>query len=351
MSKYKNLITQLNIDESLTKKKKGKKKFNKVKQSIPLVEDLNLSADLLFLPTTKQNFKYLLVIVDLASDEFDIEPLKSKEPKEIIKAMDTIFKRKYLNKPKASFLTDDGNEFKGEVNKYFKDLNVLRRVALPGRHKQNSSVESLNKILGRFLNGYMNSKELNTGKVYKEWTDIVDTLRTELNKIRKKTMPVNPRTVIYDFPDTHEEPEFNIGNYVHIALDKPRNALNEELQGNFRQGDYRYDPVPKKITKIFYYPAGYRYMVSGITNASYAEWELIKSDYNDDEDEVDEIKEIIDMTYNRKEKMWYYKIWMFGERKTNSGWYSRQSLLETIEEDALQEFIDLYKSKLKKKKK
>ena len=89
-------------------------------------------------------------------------------------------------------------------------------------------------------------------------------------------------------------------------------------------------------------------MVSGITNASYAEWELIKSDYKDEDEEVDEMKEIIDISYNKKEKMWYYKIWMYGERKNQSGWYSRKDILETVEEDKLEEFIDLYKSKKKK---
>lgn len=354
MSKYNKLISKLDIDETLTKKKRKGKDFifNKVKQTVPLVEDLNMSADLLFLPTTKNNEKYLLVIVDLATDEFDMEPLKSKEPDAILKAMKLIFSRKYLNRPEASFLTDDGNEFKGSVKKYLYDVNIFHRVALPGRHKQNSNVESLNNILGRFFNGYMNTKEIKLNKTYREWTDIVNVLRVELNKIRRKKMPLNPRTVIYDFPDTSHEPEFEVGNYVHRALDKPRNALNEQQSGNFRQGDFRFDPIPRKIIKLLYYPAGYRYIISGIPNASYAEFELIKADYEDEEEEVEEVKEFVDMTYNRKEKQWYYKVWFFNEPKKNAGWLSHSQLMETLSLDIIKEFVNLYKSKkLKKNKK
>ena len=83
---------------------------------------------------------------------------------------------------------------------------------------------------------------------------------------------------------------------------------------------------------------------------SYAEWELIPNTLKTDE-EVDEVKEFIDMSYNKKEKMWYYKIQMFGESKKDSGWYAHLDLLKTMEEDKIKDFIDLYKSKLKKKMK
>jgi hypothetical protein len=52
-------------------------------------------ADLLELPETKKGFKYLLVVVDLATDEFDIEPMTNNKSLTVVDAMKRIFKRKY----------------------------------------------------------------------------------------------------------------------------------------------------------------------------------------------------------------------------------------------------------------
>src|SRR5438552_382523 len=117
-SKVKQLITKLGIDETLTTPIKKPKKFTRVKHNIPLKEDYNFMADLLFLPTDKAGYKYLLVVVDLATDEFDIEPLKDKQPKNVLDAMLKMFKRKYIKTPYASIKTDDGTEFKGVFHKW-----------------------------------------------------------------------------------------------------------------------------------------------------------------------------------------------------------------------------------------
>ena len=71
----KKIIEKLNIDEKFTKTKKKPKTYTHIKDNIPLKADYNLMADLLFLPQT-EGYKYLLVVVDLATDEFDMEPLK-----------------------------------------------------------------------------------------------------------------------------------------------------------------------------------------------------------------------------------------------------------------------------------
>ena len=72
------IIKKLGIDERYSKPVKKPKKFTAVKQNIPMKEDMNFMADLLFLPKTKEGYRYLLVVVDLASNDFDIEPLKTK---------------------------------------------------------------------------------------------------------------------------------------------------------------------------------------------------------------------------------------------------------------------------------
>ncbi len=55
-------------------------------------------------------------MVDLATHEFDIEPMKTKKSKEALQAMKNIFKRTHLKQPKASLRTDNGTEFMEECN-------------------------------------------------------------------------------------------------------------------------------------------------------------------------------------------------------------------------------------------
>ena len=51
--------------------------------------------------------------VDLATDEFDVEPMKDKDAKTVLKSLLTMFKCNFIKKPKYSFATDSGSEFKG----------------------------------------------------------------------------------------------------------------------------------------------------------------------------------------------------------------------------------------------
>ena len=61
-------------------------------------------ADLLQLPEASQKNKYCLVVVDIATNKFDLEPLKNKESKTTLNAFKKIFKRKILTRPKVSLV-------------------------------------------------------------------------------------------------------------------------------------------------------------------------------------------------------------------------------------------------------
>jgi len=73
-----NLIKKLGINEQFTKEIRGIK-FDKVKA--------NAYPDLLHLPSTKYRYRYLLVITDLWSNNFDVEPIRNKTPEDVLKAM------------------------------------------------------------------------------------------------------------------------------------------------------------------------------------------------------------------------------------------------------------------------
>ncbi len=274
----KSILDKLKIDETFSRNiNKPQKVFNKVKNNIPDEANYSLMSDLLFLPTTKEGYKYLFVVVDLASNKFDVEPIKDKTPETTTQALKNIFKRGKYVKGGETMRTDSGNEFKGVFNKYLIDNEILHKTALPGRHTQLANVDALCRQLGRLLNGYMNSKELKTNKVYKEWVPALKIIIPELNKVRNND---NLGHHQYPFFNPTSLPKFKVGDIVHQLLNHPESALgHKQPTAKFREGDFKYSKVPKAITKVIYMldPPYYRYLISGITDASFSENQLMKS--------------------------------------------------------------------------
>jgi len=299
MSKFKQLVQTLGFNEKFNKTINKAESFNHVKDNVPLVADYNMMADLLFLPTAKYGFKYLFVIVDLATDEFDIEPLKNKDPDAVLKAMKKCFTRDYVKKPEYTLKTDSGNEFKGIFAKYLYDESIFHSVAPPNRHSSMSNVESLNKQLGRLFALYMNSKEEASGKRFVNWTEFVPTVRTELNEIRVKKLPADINAHVYPVQNDLKEivgkkaktkgkksekvyevikPKFKVGQYVYRYLDSPRDALGKKLAGDKRrQGDINWDKEPREIVKVNTMIGNgplYRFRLEGLDNVTFTEQQL-----------------------------------------------------------------------------
>ena len=335
------LIKKLGIDETYTKPPNLPKKYTSVKDQVPHKADFNFMADLLSLPETKDGYKYLLTVVDIGTDEFDFESLKTKEPAEVLAAIKTIFKRKYLKKPYASLSTDSGTEFKGVFAKWLFDENIRHKVTEPARHKQMANIENLNKQLGRLLNGYMNMMEEKTGKRFKEWNnkDVLDTIRRDLNKSRDKGekymyTEVYPAQVDTVSPLT--KPKFNVGDIVYRISEVPLDALKrKQSTANFRVGDYRFDLVPRKVVKVLEYSGKipFRYVLDYLPHVSYTEYELRKAKASDVKEKF-VVKKILEAKTEKKKK--YLKVWWKGYKKADSTWEP----YEIIKEDAPQAIIE-----------
>jgi hypothetical protein len=290
MSKFDKLLNDLKIDETFTKPQKRKlppNQYNHVKDNIPMISDYNMMADLLFLPSDNGN-KYLLVIVDLATNNFDCEPIKNKNASTVLAAMEKCFKRNYIKQPKASIRTDAGKEFKGVFHKWLYDHNILHKVGLPGRHNQMANVENLNKQLGRLLNGFMNAVEVKTGKTSKKWIAALPIIRKQLNDIRELDMPDEPEDVdIIPFDPYVKtkngkyimlKPKYKIGQKVFYVSPLPLTALGKKQPTtNFRVGDRQWSADSHKIKEIYSYanPSRYRYGLSEMNNVSFMEHELM----------------------------------------------------------------------------
>lgn len=347
---FKSIIDKFEIDETLTKPMKKEKNFHHVKDNVNLTPNYNMMSDVLFLPTTKEGYRYLLTVCDIATDACDFEPIKDKEPTTILESLKTIFKRKYLDQPYASLRTDSGTEYLGAVKKYLHDNNILHRIALPARHKQVGNVEALNNQLARILNGYMNKIELKTGKVYREWTDILPTVRKELNEYRKKTK-AELKEIEEDRPliDYSIQPKFEIGDIVYRKLDHPESATGEKQDtAQFRVGDLRWDRQPRKIEKVLFYHGGaspYRYILNGLPNASYGEIELKPAQ---EKEELFEVKQLLDKKVIDGEV--HYLTWYYNEKKKEASWQPESELNKFVP-DIVKDYNESLKTNTKTKKK
>jgi hypothetical protein len=281
----KKLKAELKIDDTFTKVRNTKKKFSTVKDNIPLIENYNMMADLMFLPTDKFGYKYALVVVDLADDSFDIQELKNKDANVVLKGLKKIFTRPYIKKPYASLTTDAGTEFRGVFQDYLFDESIYHKTTRVGRHQQLANIDNLIRQISSLIIGLSNKEEMKTGKDSKTWVKHLPIIRKKLNEIRVKELPEDFRD--FDYPTintrTNENKiipqKYKVGDYVYIKLDVPTNVNGKKLSGKFREGDMRYDSNPRKVTRVLYYSGNvlHRYLVEGITNASYSDDQMFKA--------------------------------------------------------------------------
>lgn len=155
----------------------------------------------------------------------------------------------------------------------------------------------------------MNKIELETGKRCREWTDILPDVITKFNKYRKErrgSLAEEDNPYINNIgPVTL--PKFEIGDIVHKKLDCPEDALgHKQNTEKFREGDFRYSKIPKRIVKVIVMndEPYYRYMLFGIKNVSYSENELLESK---NETEMQEVKKLIDK--RKRGKIIEYLVW------------------------------------------
>ena len=266
-----------------------------------LEANCNYMSDILFLPTAKYGFKFLLIVLDIATRQFDCEKLKNKDSTVVLKAFKKICNNSdYLTIPKYSLITDSGTEFKGIFQDYLYNESIFHKTVPKGNHNALSPIDNLCLQIGKILNDYMSSVEIQTGKVYRQWPDILDTVIIEMNKIRKRELPdknefdtrvVNNtrevRKITYN-KKTGEKiesiekelirPKFRVGQMVYVLLKTPKNILGKnQSSSNFRAGDMTVNPERKEITEVLMMQGKgplYRYLVDGYKHVSFSESQL-----------------------------------------------------------------------------
>ena len=224
----------------------------------PQPSKMSIQTDTLYLPND-DGYKYALVCVDLGSRATDAEPIKNLDSKTVLKAIQTIFKRKIVYEPSQTIQVDSGSEFKGEFKKYFENNGIKIKVANTGRKRSLALAESRNKSIGTILLKRMTAQELKTGEASREWVKFLPTVIKYLNskfEIKEKDNPYNDKTPNYDviFGNTRCKGKdceiIPIGTYVRYQLDQPIGTDEKKLYGKFRSGDIKFSIKPTKIEYV-----------------------------------------------------------------------------------------------------
>ena len=143
-------------------------------------------ADLLFVTYEtigKRTFKYILVVVDVASRYVDAEPFSKKDSISVEKAFEKIYSRK-LTFPRIP-IVDPGTEFKGEVTKLMKDHDVHIQQSEAKTHRAQALVERANRILAERLYSHQYAQILLKGN--ETWkrrlTGVIQAINSEPRRI------------------------------------------------------------------------------------------------------------------------------------------------------------------------
>jgi hypothetical protein len=227
----------------------------------------NAQADLIFLPTAKFGFKYLLVVVDLQTKKFDCEPLKDKDAHIVARAFSRIYERDILEEFPKILSVDSGSEFKGAFKELMDELEIELIVGAPGRHRMQGLVENKNSSIGKLIFSFLDYNELKKGKRSVDWYVSKDHFRkfvAELNK-ESKAKPTTENLSDAPFVSDANRDLLDVGQKVRVLLDEPIDiASRKKLGGKFRATDIRWSLDKKKIRWVVLNPGfPVMYRVSG----------------------------------------------------------------------------------------
>ena len=141
-------------------------------------------------------YKYLLVLVDVASGYTAIVPLRNKQASSVAFALKALYrpaaplkehKHAPLKFPKELY-SDAGTEFKGEFAKMLKEHGVkVKAKVTKYHHGFNGKVESRNKAISKMLFKNMDVQEIASGKTSRTWVkyarDAVEKLNHNVNGV------------------------------------------------------------------------------------------------------------------------------------------------------------------------
>jgi len=172
-------------------------------------------------------------------------------------AFQTIYARGALSIPKL-LQADDGKEFKGAVNKYFKEQNVMIRQEKPNRHRQQAVVERCNATIARAVFTTLHAKEIETNETQTVWVDNLSTIIQEINARTLKNKKIMEEKRAKMDPSLRCDGDscnlLTVGTLVYVISDQPTEIPGIKLKGKNLVTDLRWDPTPRTVQNIILRP-------------------------------------------------------------------------------------------------
>ena len=252
LMKNKKKVNKNKVNNLFIVPKKDDDKKGEAPHFQPYAKNALHQTDLLYLPSDN-GFKYCLVVVDCGPDHIiDAQPLREKTGRAVLAGIKKLYARKILEPP-FNLTVDSGSEFKGEFKTGMDEMDIHLRTATAGRSNSLAYVENKNGVLGRLIHKYQLHKEIETGRVSRQWTKVLPKIVQLVNEHVIKNRKERPTT---EFPTgTINFNTFKVGDKVHVALDKPIDYLTgNRLNGSFRGSDIRWSPKIKIVREIILRP-------------------------------------------------------------------------------------------------
>lgn len=307
-------------------------------------------ADTLYLPNDR-NFVYALVLTDVGSRLVDAEPMKSRNPEDVIAAINKIYKRKILLKPDI-LKTDCGTEFRGKVEQYLTSIGIEHTMSKPGRHRQVALAERKNQTVGKIIHKIILSVELES-KASKnsssQWVEYLPKIIKAINlKVKESDIEVDSIDNKKEIPSVTFNPDHKIdllavGQKVRVQLDNPIDIHNKPKIGTFRSSDIRWSPDISKVKYMICKPnQPIMYILEGnhgpskIETTAYTRNQLQKVSIQEKEtvavapveDDRFEVEKILER--RPKGRSFEYLIKWRHHKKSEASWESRKELMKDI---------------------
>lgn len=217
-----------------------------------------LYSDIVYMPEDEGigrvdgGYKFMLVCVDGATNNCDMEEMKFRDAPTTLLAFRNILSRRFITLPYQFIITDNDYAFKNEFDVFLTQNNIIHRCERLARHSQLSIVNNLIRTLSSAINIRMANDEVNNpGLINKEWRRGLGELRRILN--RPEYLKIPPQEPNVDNPvlfNVDNQNVLPINSSVRIKLDHPVNADGTHLFGKFRSGDLRWSSVIYTIQNL-----------------------------------------------------------------------------------------------------
>lgn len=208
-------------------------------------------ADLLTLPNDG-GYNMALVVVDVGSRKVDAVALKTKSSADVLKGLQTIWKRGILTKPKQ-LTTDQGTEFHGDVITGLKKIDVGINFTIAGRHRQVALVERKNQTIGKLIHKLIVHDEEATGHATSAWVKALPTIIKAIN-MKVEDVMAEKKKVSWPSDEDYKIDLLDEGTKVRVQLDNPEDVNGHKLHGKFRSGDIRWNPEIRTIKYVLMKP-------------------------------------------------------------------------------------------------